>query len=192
MSRAHSPTFPSLHLHHNSFSNPSVALPMSQLILQHFHCFTYIIAHSPTLLSLHLRHSSFSNPSLASPTSQTLHLIHLASCPCKLCLLTFENFWKSKNWFPVSLKHEFNPLLPELRKIFFNFFFDVILFRMGRKIYMIFSKSVIKRKLLYEGRERLARWIKWRACDVGEAREGLENELWHRWSNRRVGEWAVT
>ena len=38
---------------------------------------------------------------------------------------------------------------------------------------------------------RLARWIKWRACDVGEAKEGLENELWRRWSNRRVGEWVV-
>ena len=39
---------------------------------------------------------------------------------------------------------------------------------------------------------RLARWIKWRACDVGEAKEGLENELWHRWSSRMVGERAVT
>ena len=52
---------------------------------------------------------------------------------------------------------------------------------------------------------RLARWIKLRACDVaegkkgwrmnceiGEATEGLENELWNRWSNGRVGEWAVT
>ena len=27
--------------------------------------------------------------------------------------------------------------------------------------------------------------------DVGEAKEGLENELWRRWSNGRVGEWAV-
>ena len=33
---------------------------------------------------------------------------------------------------------------------------------------------------------RLARWIKSRACDVGEAKEGLENELWRRWSNGRV------
>ena len=24
----------------------------------------------------------------------------------------------------------------------------------------------------------LARWIKWRACDVGQAKGGLENELW--------------
>ena len=27
---------------------------------------------------------------------------------------------------------------------------------------------------------RLARWRKWRACDVGEAKEWLENELWRR------------
>ena len=39
---------------------------------------------------------------------------------------------------------------------------------------------------------RLARWIKWIACDVGEAKEGLENELWRRWSDGRVGEWVVT
>ena len=48
---AHSPTFPSLHLRHRSFSKPFVALPTSQLILQPFRCFTYVTAHSPTLLS---------------------------------------------------------------------------------------------------------------------------------------------
>ena len=42
-----------------SFSNPSVALPMSQLILQSFHCFTYVTAHSPTLLSIFLHHRLF-------------------------------------------------------------------------------------------------------------------------------------
>ena len=67
-SSAHSPTFPSLHLRHNSFSNPSVALPTSQLILQSFRRFTYVTA--------------FSNPSFASPTSQDLHLRHLTSHPC--------------------------------------------------------------------------------------------------------------
>ena len=69
-SRAHSPTFPSLHLRHNSFSNPSVlyvrhssfsnpsvASPMSQFILQ------------PFFQSPHLHHNSFSNPSVALPTS---------------------------------------------------------------------------------------------------------------------------
>ena len=59
-SRAHSPTFPSLHLRHSSFSNPSIAFPTSQLILQPFHCFTYATALSPTLLSLLLRHRLFS------------------------------------------------------------------------------------------------------------------------------------
>ena len=46
---AHSPTFPSLHLHHNSFSNPSIALPTSQLILQPFFRFSYV-------RGFHLRH----------------------------------------------------------------------------------------------------------------------------------------
>ena len=79
---AHSPTLPTLYLRHNSFSNPSVASPTSQFILQRsfsnlsitsptsqltlqpFHRFTYATAHSPTLRLLHLRHSSFSNPFL--------------------------------------------------------------------------------------------------------------------------------
>ena len=56
---AHSPTFPSRHLRHISFSNSSVALPMSQLILQSFRCITYVTAHSPTHLSLLLRHRFF-------------------------------------------------------------------------------------------------------------------------------------
>ena len=29
-------------------------------------------------------------------------------------------------------------------------------------------------------------------CDVGEVKEWLENELWRKWSNGMVGEWAVT
>ena len=49
----------SLHLRHSSFSNPSVALPTSQLILRPSRCFTYVTVHSPTLLSLLLRHKLF-------------------------------------------------------------------------------------------------------------------------------------
>ena len=81
LSSAQSPTFPALHLRRNLFSNPFVALPTSQLILQPFCRFTYVIAHSPTFMSLHLRHSSFSNPSVALPTSQLIlqpfHCSHL-------------------------------------------------------------------------------------------------------------------
>ena len=59
MSSAHSPTFPSLHhvtthsptvpslyLRHSSFSNPSVASPTSQFILQPFFCFSYVTSSS--------------------------------------------------------------------------------------------------------------------------------------------------
>ena len=72
MSSAHSPTFPSLHLCHSSFSNRSFALPTSQLILQPFHCFTYVTAHSPNLLSLYLHHRLFT------------YVTYLASCPCHI------------------------------------------------------------------------------------------------------------
>ena len=46
MSSAHSPTFSSLHPRHNSFYNPSVALPTSQFILQPFFCFSYVTSSS--------------------------------------------------------------------------------------------------------------------------------------------------
>ena len=46
--RAHSPTFPSLHLRHSSFSNPSVASSTSQLILQPFFRFSYVTGSSLT------------------------------------------------------------------------------------------------------------------------------------------------
>ena len=45
---AHSPTLPSLYLCHSSFSNPSVASPMSQLILQPFFRFSYVTGSSLT------------------------------------------------------------------------------------------------------------------------------------------------
>ena len=43
-----SPTLTSLHLRHSSFSNPSAASPTSQLVLQPFRCFTYVIDTSLT------------------------------------------------------------------------------------------------------------------------------------------------
>ena len=58
-SRAHSPSFPSFHLRHSSFSNASLAFPTPQLIIQPFRCFTYVTAHSPILISLLLRHRIF-------------------------------------------------------------------------------------------------------------------------------------
>ena len=45
---AHSPTLLPLHLQHSSFYNPSIASPMTQLILQPFCCFTYVTGTSRT------------------------------------------------------------------------------------------------------------------------------------------------
>ena len=42
----HYPTLPSLYLRHSSFSNPSVALPTSQFILQPFFPFSYVTSSS--------------------------------------------------------------------------------------------------------------------------------------------------
>ena len=45
------------------------------------------------------------------------------------------------------------------------------------------SKNAFEHALARFSHGRLARWRKRKSCDVGEAREGLENELWHRCSN---------
>ena len=139
-SRAHSPTFPSLHLRHNSFSNPFVALPTSQLVLQPFRYFTYVTVHSPILLSLssYVTSSSLNSPGRAhSPTFPSLYLRHNSFSNPSVALPTSQLILQP---FPGTHRHG-----------------------------------------------RLARW---RACDVREAKEGLENELWCRWSNGRVGEWS--
>ena len=74
-----SPGFPSLHLCHSLFSNPSLALPTSQLILQPFCCFTYVTAHSPTLLLPLLHHRIF--------TYVTWRAAHDANVQILLCKL---------------------------------------------------------------------------------------------------------
>ena len=87
-----SPTFPSLHLRHNSFSKPSVALPTSQLILQHLRHFNYVTTHYPTLPPLYLRHSSFSNLSVTLPTSQLILQPSVASPTSQFILQPFFRF----------------------------------------------------------------------------------------------------
>ena len=62
----HSPTLTSLYLRHSSFSNPSVASPTSQFIIQPFFCFSYVISSSLN------SPCSFSNLSVTSPTSQLI------------------------------------------------------------------------------------------------------------------------
>ena len=91
--------------------NLFVTAPMSQLIIQPFYRFTYVIVHSPTLALLHLRHCSFSNPYFASPTSQALHLIHLAS-----------RLWYFRRFTYVTGHYPTLPLL-QLRQFVLQLFF---------------------------------------------------------------------
>ena len=111
-----------------SFSNPSIALPTSQLIIQPFHCFTYVIgtsltsqvilqpfrcftyitAHSTTLLPLHLCHRSFYNPSIASPTSQLIlqpfcHITYITAYSPTLLLLYLHHSSFSKTLLSLLL-----------------------------------------------------------------------------------------
>ena len=84
MSSAHSPTFPSLALRHNSFSNPSVTLRTSQLVLQPFRCFTYITF----ILEPFFRFSYV--------RSSSLRLIHPASRPCHISPLIILDIYVIK------------------------------------------------------------------------------------------------
>ena len=115
---AHSPTLPSLHLRHRSFSNPSVALPTSQLILQPFRRFTYVTAHSPTFPSLYLRHSSFSNLSVASPTSNSFSNLSVALPTSQFILQPFRRFIyviaHSATFPSLLLRQTHSPTLPSL------------------------------------------------------------------------------
>ena len=72
----HSPTLTSLHLRHSSFSNPSAALPTSQLVLQPFRCFTYLIGTSPTSQSIIQPFRRFTYVTARSITLPFLHLRH--------------------------------------------------------------------------------------------------------------------
>ena len=110
-SRAHSPTFPSLHLHHSSFSNPSVALPTSRLILQSFRCFTCVTDHSPTLLSFLLRHRLFTYVTWRAAHAKTTKHYCLADIHQLLAIntnLTFMAMHSSKYlWWskwPLSIQ----------------------------------------------------------------------------------------
>ena len=61
-----------LYLRHSSFSNPSVASPASQLILQPFFHFSYVTGSSLNSHGEPPMQSSFSKLSVASPTSQLI------------------------------------------------------------------------------------------------------------------------
>ena len=77
----------SLHLRHNSFSNPSVVLPTSQLTLQSFRCFTYT---SQFILQPFFRFSYVTSSSLNSPGKPSMLRIICVVGSVNTCKLQFS------------------------------------------------------------------------------------------------------
>ena len=158
---AHSLTLPSLHLSHSPISNPSVAAPKSQLILQPLRHFTYVTAHSTILLSLylrhsslsyfsslHLRHSSFHNPSVAStyvtahsPTLPSLHLRHSSFHNPSVISRTSSGkppmvqVWSSGNFSSQTLKGITSHFIldPEIRRTRDNNMYIIVAYKLNMK-----------------------------------------------------------
>ena len=166
----HSPTLSSVHLRHSLFSNPSAASPTSQLIFQPFFRFSYL--------------TGFSLTSPGEPPMETT---------CRIHRIQIFQILK-RGWRKMCDRQEMKFLL--LSKVWEPLVYTVDVTAESKLLVSLSLDEVtsfnIWSFLPYVSHGRLARWIKWRSCDVGEAKEGLENELWHRWSNGRVGEWAVT
>ena len=112
--------FPSLHLRHSAFSNPSVALPTSQIILQPFRCFAYVIAHSPTLLSLLQPFRHFTYVTVHSPTLPSLYLRHRSFFKPSVASLTHSSFsnpsFASTTSQALHLRHPASRPCPRIKK----------------------------------------------------------------------------
>ena len=94
MSSAYSPTFPSLHLRHSSFSNTSVALPTLQLILQP----SVALPTSPLILKPFFRFSYVTGSSLTSlgePPMQNNTADHLTLVPFKSKFIIFVAYFNT-------------------------------------------------------------------------------------------------
>ena len=74
-----------------SFSNPYIASPTSQLILQPFRRFTYVTAHSPTLLSLLLRQRLFTYVTWRAAHACKYNLLPRHTFPFKPAFLSLNN-----------------------------------------------------------------------------------------------------
>ena len=98
-----------------SFSNPYIASPLSQLILQPFHRFTYVTAHSIALALLHLRHRLFTLVTAHSPTLPPLYLNHSSFSNPSTALLTSQLILQSFRCFTYVTGHSTTLPLLHLR-----------------------------------------------------------------------------
>ena len=161
---------------------------------QHYSSFS----HSLYTTEFFILSVQFTAPTFSISTSQMLPLVFVHSVVVSTSLhLTTLHSTQS-----TSLASFLVFFFPRVRRKFFSSCWKLLLQLLSSALLLdnssccywyytpsIWSYPLIRRIHLHG---RLARWIKWRACDVGEAKEELENEMWRRWSNGRVGEWDVT
>ena len=114
------------------------------------------------------------------------------------CGLRYHAKWADKpsfTWHPthsfsrVSFNHLTGSFFQSTEANSNTVYFYICISLMFRACVKKLLNSISRRLIKKHG--RLARWLKWRACDAGEAKERLENELWRRWSDGKVGEWAL-
>ena len=129
---AHSPTLPLLYLRHSSFSNPSVASPTSQFILQPFFRFSYLTGFSLT--------SPGEPPRPFLPTSSPLSIFYLSSFPhCLILVLCHQHRSVLVGLifqYPIWVKTVVNSLKSENAKF-------------TRNAQELYSNSELKGKLAY-------------------------------------------
>ena len=99
MSSAHSPTFPSLHPRHSSFSNPFVASLTSKLILLHFFWFSYVTGSSLT---------SPGEPPMQCGGAPSCWNIAAGCYPCEGVNLRWNAPWTLSTVFLIILRQVIN------------------------------------------------------------------------------------
>ena len=99
--------------------------------------------------------------------------------------------WVGFSWVsPVFSCHKFHSTISSHSPLSFRFisfhlplWWSVCIHAISQTFNERASSHLIPRPGLVSYYGRLARWRGWRVCNVGEAKEGLKNELWRRWSN---------
>ena len=144
-------------------------------------------------------------PHAAAVRQRAFRGLHQLPWPARFSYLSpYEHVWDMKRELTLSrepattiaeLRQQVQDACNHLSQDDFRHLYDGLYARLhvcaaARSTYTVYWSDFWAPLTVPHG--RLARWRKWKSCDVGEAKEGLENELWRRWSNGRVGEWVLT
>ena len=138
---AHSPTLPSLYLRHNSFTNPPVASPTSQIILQPFFRLSYVTGFS-----------------LTSPGEPPMACTHSGRSQGGVMAVTEKNFMKLRR---TRVLHTLNLYLFILYWSFINLFILIYLYQMT---YWVHEMLISRTDILLTSALQLATITVWPSC----------------------------